>query len=271
MIISVGLVVAMSGCSSGGTSKNSTPKPSAARPTGTPAPAVPDPHDTTITIAPRTYDTPGDPCAGLATTVTFPAAPAACQTEWSRTLPGHIPGQDLMDGAPTMPRTVSVQSGVDSTRAAALATAFYRWQAFITWGATQKSKTIVTALESSTAPTQVGKAIFNGGVLVSIAPCDYPSAMRVVKLSDQAKNAFVNDSQAASGDLAIVATYPACSGATIGQDGGRFTVDVTPHEYSAVTAGTIVNTPPFGSVFKVSGGLTCGVDNGIRIECGGGS
>ena len=242
------------------------PLQSPAAPTAPPSrPSIPD---TSITLTPKTYESAG-PCSGLQATAAFSYASPSCQLAWAQFFPRQLAGQDLMD-ASVMPKTVSIAAGVDPAAGRALATAFYRWQAFYDWAALNLNKSAIALLESPTAPTQLGRAIGEGTFVYSVPPCDMPTAIRVVHLSVAAAATIESRAGIAPDPLALVATWPACAGAEVAApDGARIHIEMTPSSYVSVVTGAIVQTAPFGSVFDLTSSVDCVNNPGLSAECGG--
>lgn len=228
------------------------------------------PSDSSIAISPRTYATPGDPCAGLIASIAFSDAADACASEWGNYLAVQVPGQDVMDNAAGS-KTVRVQKGVSAPEADAAATAFYRWEVFSEWAASNAPGG-ETLLESPNFPTALGQAAINHQSVYEVPACDFFTQLRVVKLSGASAGAFIAHGMVAeSGDVAIVATWPQCAGDLVSsprEGGGRIRVGATSHAYSSVSVGRVVNAGPFGKIYQFTGYLVCGLTSGISAECG---
>lgn len=267
----VGLTALATGCGGSVTPKISG---AAATPASASAPASPSlkaastpKAATTISIAPQLYG-PGNPCAGVATTVPAAKVSNACFLAWfpyvnnvPSDIPVNVPGQDVFDNA-KMPKTALVAQGVDPGTAKQYADAFFRFEVLSLFVERDQEPNALTALDGPgwVAHDTLLQYMNKGYRVYDAEDCMLPTQVSVVTLDADAINYMESQGYQPHSKTAIIATFPTCKGVyltTTGQIAGWYLGLTAPA--SAVLTGT-VGTPSavLGNDFYVDGEAVCG-------------
>jgi hypothetical protein len=216
------------------------------------------PDDALIHVQPA-MNGPGSPCAGVAVTTPLLQVDSACLNAWARYSVPAVPGEDLLQKT-GIATDVRVQAGTDTSNAGAAATAYIREAVLERWAFNLPDIDLVHAITNPTSDDPPLRAMTQDYAVVSVPACWLPTTMRVVTLASPETTFFQSRGFTSATGLAIVATFPPCSGIVVSPNKPGATVHLYAQAKadSVVISGRVDTLKGVGAIWLANGYLGCG-------------
>ncbi len=231
--------------------------------------APPVASDVTVTINPKTYPSPDDPCYGLPKSVSLLSAPAACEAEWQMQGVTVIPGEDISQSSP-IPRKVLIASGVPVDTGTAAALAFYRYEVLSTFLVLHNytGANAVIDTPSYVKYDRILTEMLAGATVAEVPDCAEPTSLRVAPVPQSVHDYLTRVGWPQPSSYAVIANFSACPGITfVGQGNIRKQLFGNNAAATTITTGSIQDIAPFGKVWVMDGYGICGVA-ALKPVCG---
>ncbi len=226
--------------------------------------------DTVITLHPVLYGNAGNPCKGaIQTTGDSRGVSGDCNAALAAAGIDIAPGQDMMTTYPWI-KTARIAKGFDPASANVVANGYFVTQTLRTYAVGSVQSRLLSDIDGPAALIDpLDKLMLSGKVkYAEVDTCGYPTTLRVIYSNEKIRSYLNGIGFIASGDIVVVATYPACPKGVVltMTDGTKKSILQHPKPVSIVFNGSMTDVPPLGTLWRTDGWASCGPD-ALQAAC----